>query len=362
MKKIALLVYDVSKIGGAERVSCTIANELVNDYDVYIISMIHRFGKIPYDLDKKIHYTFINENINYRLRDLIIHSRKKLRKILKDEKIDVMMSMGVYSGLVGAINAFDLPTKVIFCDHGAIASQIDDKTITMARKISCRLSNHSVLLTDKSYQKYIELFKISKNKLSVIYNWVDDKIFKYVKKYNNNSNKIISVSRIAEEKGIDMLIEVAKILKEKNQNWTWDVYGDGPEMENVKKKLTKLDLDHFVFLKGQENRIYEKYSEYSIFVLTSYREGLPLVLLEAKANNLPLISFDIDTGPNEIIKNNVNGYLINPYDKNEMASKINELLNDKVKRKKFSDNASIDLEKFEKKEIVKKWKHLINKL
>ena len=57
-------------------------------------------------------------------------------------------------------------------------------------------------------------------------------------------------------------------------------------------------------------------------VLPSYREGLPLVLLEAAACGLPMISFDIATGPNEIIRDKINGSLIPPYDCEKMADEI----------------------------------------
>lgn len=360
MKKIALLVYDISKIGGAERVSSVIANELVNYYDVQIISMVHRFDDIPYQLDNRIKCTFISGSVNYRLRELVSHSRKKLRKILRSEKIDVMMSMGCYSGFVGAVDAFGLKTKVIFCDHSAIASQLDDKTITLARRISCKLSTHTVVLTLKSYNDYIKMFKVPKRKISQIYNWIDEHVYEYTKPYDNKTNKIITVNRIAEEKGMDLLLEVAKKLKSINNNWTWDIYGDGPDFEKIKRLIKEYGLEKKVFLKGQENEIYKKYSLYSLFVLTSYREGLPLVLLESKANNIPSISFDVETGPSEIIEDSVNGYLIKPFDVDDMVSKINELLNNQNKLLEFSKNCKKDIDKFSKDTILKEWKELIN--
>ena len=106
----------------------------------------------------------------------------------------------------------------------------------------------------------------------------------------------------------------------------------------------------------------EKYKEYGMCVLTSYREGLPLVLLEAKINKLPIISFDIDTGPREIIKDGVNGFLIEPYDTRLMAIKINELLMNEKKRKSFSQNSVLGIEKFRLKEIILKWETLIDEL
>lgn len=93
--------------------------------------------------------------------------------------------------------------------------------------------------------------------------------------------------------------------------------------------------------------------------LPSYREGLPLVLLEAKANKLPLVSFDCIAGPNEIITDGENGLLIDCYDKEMMARKICDLIESDSLRKRFSDNWLLNVEKFQKEKILKVWLDLI---
>ena len=96
-----------------------------------------------------------------------------------------------------------------------------------------------------------------------------------------------------------------------------------------------------------------------MYVLPSYREGLPLVLLEAKFSMVPSFSFDIQTGPNEIIRDGVNGYLVQPYDVDAMADKIQYLIDHDDVRSQFSKDQKIDDEKFNEKNIIEKWKHLI---
>lgn len=138
----------------------------------------------------------------------------------------------------------------------------------------------------------------------------------------------------------------------------------GPAFNEVKEKIIKYNLENNVILKGAVNPIlvYDQYSNYTMFVLTSYREGLPLVLLEAKANKLPIVSFDIETGPNEIVENNVNGFLIEKYNIKEMAIRINELLKNKDLRQKFSNNAYKNINKFKQDTIINEWINLINSI
>ena len=96
-----------------------------------------------------------------------------------------------------------------------------------------------------------------------------------------------------------------------------------------------------------------------MLVLTSYREGLPLVLLEANAIGLPMVSFDVFTGPNEIIVDGENGFLVTPYDCEDMAKKISCLIEDKELRKRQAKNTEKYIDKFSYKRIIEQWKQVI---
>lgn len=231
MKKIAILDYDMSVIGGVEKVSIQLANVLSNKYEVYLISLLQSSKSISYNINPNVHFVNIIPNEDYneqlRVRQIILATKKKMRKFLKKEKVDILFSMGTNCGLIAGINCLGLKTKVVFCDHGALINQWNDKKITLFRFIACILSKKIVALTDKTLNDYIKKFKIRRKKITRIYNAIDDDIFKYAKEdYNIESNKIISVGRLGYEKGFDMLVEVAKELKNLNKNWQWDIYGD----------------------------------------------------------------------------------------------------------------------------------------
>ena len=133
-------------------------------------------------------------------------------------------------------------------------------------------------------------------------------------------------------------------------------------VEDINSKIKELNLEKNVKLMGLSDNMYDEYKNYGIFVLTSYREGFSLVLLEAKANALPLVSFDCVAGPSEIISNNVDGYLIPCYNIEMMSKKISELINKSDLRKKFSTNSQLNVDKFKKSAIIEKWKRIIDEL
>ena len=118
-------------------------------------------------------------------------------------------------------------------------------------------------------------------------------------------------------------------------------------------------LEKNVILKGLTNHMEKCYQNHAMYVLTSYREGLPLVLIEAKANALPLVSFDVISGPREIISHGEDGILIPPYDTEKMAEEIYELLEKPEKRLRLSENSQNNLELFSKETILSQWKALI---
>jgi glycosyltransferase involved in cell wall biosynthesis len=91
-------------------------------------------------------------------------------------------------------------------------------------------------------------------------------------------------------------------------------------------------------------------------------EGLPMVLLEAKSQGLPIVSFDIETGPSDIVRDGVNGYLVESGNTDAMAEKICNLIESPSLRASFSENSGLDMEKFDEENIVKQWETLITDL
>ncbi|MBQ9624971.1 MAG: glycosyltransferase [Clostridia bacterium] len=96
--------------------------------------------------------------------------------------------------------------------------------------------------------------------------------------------------------------------------------------------------------------------------MSSKREGMPVVLLEAKLNRLPIVSYDIFTGPSEIVRNGTDGILVPDGDIEELASAMIKLIENKDLRKQMSDNSQENLEKFSKETILKQWFNLIDSM
>ena len=105
----------------------------------------------------------------------------------------------------------------------------------------------------------------------------------------------------------------------------------------------------------------EQYRSAAMYVMISSMEGLPMVLPEAKSFGLPLVSFDIMTGPADIIRDGVNGWLIPDGDLDQMSKKLVELMGSTQSRVQFSDHSVPDMEKFSMEGIVERWNTVMNR-
>ncbi|RDU58709.1 glycosyltransferase, partial [Helicobacter sp. MIT 14-3879] len=181
---------------------------------------------------------------------------------------------------------------------------------------------------------------------------------------NLDNNNVLSVGRMdyGDQKGFLRLIDIWKIVvdsKDFNPKWNLTIVGDGILKEKIESKIKELNLNSYITLKPFTKEIHKEYLNSSIYVMSSFFEGLPMVLVESGSYGIPLISFDINTGPSDIIEHNKSGYLIKDNDLIDFANKIIILMNDKNKRKEFGlKQREIIQDKFNKDSIMKLWEEL----
>lgn len=361
MKKICFVNYDMTVTGGVEQVTTTLANAFCRDYEVFIFGIFGRGGKVPFDLDPRIHY-YAHLAEDCRIRKRITSVFVPFRRFVRENQIDVVFMMENHPALTVSPVRFFTRAKYVFCDHGALMNEWEKKDITAFRFWDSLIAHRTVTLTERTRRDYIEKFHMNPGKIRAIYNWINPEILKKRKAYDSGSRKIITVGRFSEEKGYDMLIEVARRVLPGHPDWEWHLYGTGDTLDEIREKAVTYGLEKQVVFQGNVKDAYQYYCKYAFLVLPSYREGLPLVLLEAKACGLPMISFDVTTGPGEIIDDGRDGYLIPPYDLEKMAEKIEKLMEDPVLRQNFSDNTQEHIEKFGRDRIYRQWQELIEEL
>jgi glycosyltransferase involved in cell wall biosynthesis len=208
-----------------------------------------------------------------------------------------------------------------------------------------------VVLSD-SWQEFI--YGISKRNALVINNYVD------IVKYDviRNSGQILFLGAFIKRKGIFDLINA---LKNINLDFHLHLCGDG-ENHEVQSLIDELGLNNFITNHGwvDEKKKTQLLSECSVFVLPSYNEGLPMVIIEAMACEIPIISTPVGGIPEVIIENST-GYLVDPGDINSLTKKLEYVLSNndltlvKNARKYY-------LAHFSSEKILPQWEFLYSRI
>lgn len=170
--------------------------------------------------------------------------------------------------------------------------------------------------------------------------------------YDKNVFNILTVGRLTEQKGIDIAIEAASLLKREHINCVWYVIGRGRDEDKLKKLVEKKKLsDRFLFL-GQKNNPYPYMKQCDLYVQPSRHEGYATTVVEARCLSLPIIVSDIPS-MEEQIEDGVNGY-VTSLNAGQLAGKIAELYKNPEKRENIVNNLkkhridfSSELEKLE---------------
>ncbi len=358
MLNICFLSGDMSRTGGTERVLSIIANELSkqkNKFNIYILSITNENNTSYFRLEKEIKNNRILKSKDVNFKKQYFQIVKGIRHYIKENNIDILIDVEVIASLFSIPATRFTKTKLISWEHFNFYEDNGSHLRIYARKLAARFSNCIITLTEHDKQNYLNNLDI-KGKVEYIYNPIEevDDI-----ECNIKSKQIISVGRLTYQKGFDMLCDVAKVVLKDNKGWKWLILGDGEDKDKLRSKIKEYGLENKLILKGNVSNVEEYYKNSSLYVMTSRFEGLPMTLLEAKTYKLPIVSFNCLTGPSEIVKNNINGYLINPENVEAMSNKLNILMNDENKLKEFSSNAQIDIEKFELKPIIEKWTNVL---
>ncbi len=199
-----------------------------------------------------------------------------------------------------------------------------------------RASKASRVITVSRYNKrYLEdKFSIPERKIEIIHCGINLDLFKANGRKENLPARILSVSRLHPIKGVEYLIQACKILNDAHVNFTCSIIGDGELQGPMLNLINESKLAGKVKLEGAQpiEEVRKRYAESDIYVNSSLCEGLPVTVIEAMASELPVVATRI-TGIPELIRNELNGYLVEPKDASGLAKGIKALIDDPSERR-----------------------------
>lgn len=292
---------------------------------------------------------------------LIRRHRKGLTRIINELKPDIVIS--TFGNEVSFLPEIKDGSKKIAEIHFSrwYRLQLNRKGIWRIIDKFLTCSDYRVL---KKYDKFICLTKEDK------YNWGSISNVEVIPNFiDNNSERaslvsksMIAVGRLSYQKGYERLISAWKLVSEKYPDWTLNIFGGGELKEVLEQQIAEDRLSDKVIIHAPSKQIIEEYKNNSALVLSSRYEGLPMVLLEAMSVGLPLISFACQCGPKDVIKQDVNGFLVEDGDIQGLADAIIKIVEDPLLRKQMGVNSLKESMSYQKETIMQQWVELFNSI
>lgn len=173
-----------------------------------------------------------------------------------------------------------------------------------------------------------------------------------------SAKTVIAMGRLERQKNFSSLIRSWKEVTALHPEWKLEIWGDGSEKVILQELIDNLDLQNCVFLKGYAKKPISQIAAGSIFVFTSIYEGFGLVIIEAMSCGIPVVAYDCDYGPRNIITDGKDGILIPVGDEKAMASRIAYLIEQENVRKQMGVAALVKSKKYSMDNITSKWMRL----
>ncbi|GAA3015374.1 glycosyltransferase [Tetragenococcus solitarius] len=309
---------------------------------------------IVYDKDEKPCKVFLNEleMAKYWIANL---NALYLNSIffVEDRKLDEVVTNNSYSSK--KINSI----AVIHSSHLKAPYNFGAKINRFNGDLLKDTSNYSavVLLTEQQLKHVRNQFGLQPNLYHIPHVKVEQK-----KSYHEEKDiyKIVVISRFVKIKRIMDILKAFKIVVEKVPNIKLEIWGSGEEEEKYKKFIEENQLQEVVFIKGYTNYPHEVFYSAGLSVITSEYEGFGMTILESMTNQTPVIAYDFNYGPKELIDDGINGYIVENGNINELANQIIEIYNGKNDLKSIGIAAKEKATMFNEAIIKKRWLQMIN--
>lgn len=183
--------------------------------------------------------------------------------------------------------------------------------------------------------------------------------------YSDVMNKrVIAVGRLDYQKGFDRLVQAWQLVRHtgKFTDWKLDIFGQGEWREMLQQMIDKAELQDSVRLNRPTKQIGEEYVKSDMLVMSSNYEGFPMVMIEAMACGLPVVSFDYKCGPKDIIQPGINGLLVPNGDIQALAYAMMVMMADEAYRKMLSQNARKVVDTYSEQAVMSQWIRLFTSI
>jgi GalNAc-alpha-(1->4)-GalNAc-alpha-(1->3)-diNAcBac-PP-undecaprenol alpha-1,4-N-acetyl-D-galactosaminyltransferase len=360
--RCTLIIHSLTS-GGAERVISRMANYwAAKSWEINLLSFDGGTEPPFYELDSQISHIPLGI-AGYSPNPIIgiwnnLTRIQKLRAAIINSKPHVVISFMHQANEIVLLATRGLNLPVIVSERNDSGRQTISKVWTKLRQWTYPFADRIVVQTKRAGNYFSAKLQ---ERIVVIPNPVllpPDK-----QKLSNKllgDRSLIAIGRLVPQKGFDLLLEAMAKLKDSYPEWTLTILGEGELRSHLESLRDEWGLGDRVHLVGRVKNPHEFLKQADIFIMSSRFEGFPNALCEAMACGLPVISTDCPNGPREIIRDGVDGILVENEDVSALAIAMKRLMNDNKERKSLGDRATEITERFGLEKVMLAWESLID--
>jgi glycosyltransferase involved in cell wall biosynthesis len=366
-------------VGGVTRATLTTAAHLASNHDVEVVSVVRGVVTPGMVVPDGLHLRTLFDRTDRRL------SRRKVGKLLLyrapsrlwDKRdgnyrrvslwTDVLLVRWLRSLPQGTVVVATRPALVMLASRlapaGVIVIAQEHQRLGRYRQdfqdaIVAALANVSTLvtLTESDRAAYEDLFGADGPPVFAIPNAVPDVP---LGPGDPAAHKLIAAGRLENQKGYDMLLEAFATVAARHPDWSLDIFGKGTQRALLDQSIVDLGLVDRVRINPPTDRLGERMRDASVFVLSSRFEGFPIVLLEALAAGLAVVSFDCPTGPSEILTEGTSGLLVPAENVPALAAALDRIMADESLRRRLAAAAPAAVVPFSRQQVGRRWDELL---
>ncbi|KMJ43653.1 glycosyl hydrolase family 1 [Xenorhabdus khoisanae] len=343
-KSITLLISSL-RPGGAEGVCVTVANGLARlGWDITLVVLNLTNSTRQSQIDKSINIYSLNCE----------HARDSFFKLLKYLKVNNPKKILVFNHQLAIILVFlrmITRSKYIIIARNINTLSLEKKNtksfwhkyiITIFIRCFYHKVDHIIAQSAGMKKDLINYLGFADEKISVIYNPVNESFSDFSRKMDwSNSNRdeyVLCVGRLEQQKAFHYAIDIFSRIILKHEKIHMIIIGEGSQKNNLIDYAHRLGIESKIDFLGFRDDLEEYYSKAKVVLLTSLFEGFPNVLVEALTVGTPVVSFNCQNGPSEIIKSG-NGFLVSFKDIFDGVEKLNLALLKEWDYKKIATDA-----------------------
>lgn len=357
---IVYVVEDFAENGGVERIVSLKANELSMHYghSVTIVSVYKDDRPIRYAIDESV--GFVSLDVPFAARDCgrigtlcsrvatLAEAAKRLNSTMRSLSPDIIF----FTTTLGALL---LPfcrsrAKKVYESHSARPFNPFQRLFRLTE--AC--ADAVVCLTEGDKREFGRA-----KRAYVIPNFIEQPECIAT---DYRPKRAIAVGRLEHPKGFDVLIDCWQNVATKHPDWHLDIYGDGSKREELQAQIDRLHLNEYITLCGRSNNIMEVYPQYSLHIMPSRYEGMPMTLIEAQACAVPSVATDFKYGASDIITNGRNGIVVPQNNKKALTDAICQMMSSEELRQQYGMAAKDNAKIYFKENVLGMWTELIQGL